>query len=326
MGGVAAVIVTFNRKHLLGKCLEAVHAQTARCERVFIIDNASSDGTYEFLSAAGLLDELIEYVRLPVNTGSAGGFHEGMKRAHAAGYEWLWLMDDDGRPASDCLEHLLSYQKVLDVIGPAVVRPDDPGLLTWGLRSVRPDGRFRTWRSITTYRELVDVSRNGVYEGIASLFNGVLFKRAVPTAIGFVLDDLFIWGDENEYMMRCKEAGFRVGVCVSAFHHHAYTSPRRSSRLKFYYLVRNAMYIHWRYGRIQLPALIRPLYPAYISLRLLSGLPSLSASYLLTVVRGGRSALKGKLIPFEQAGGERNGVSPGSGLAASPSLHPVEPG
>jgi GT2 family glycosyltransferase len=326
MGGVAAVIVTFNRKHLLGKCLEAVRSQTAPCERVFIIDNASSDGTFEFLSAAGLLDELIEYVRLPVNTGSAGGFHEGMKRAHAAGYEWLWLMDDDGCPAPDCLEHLLSSQNVLDVIGPAVVRPDEPSRLTWGLRSVRPDGRFRTWRSITTYQDLLDVSRDGVYEGIASLFNGVLFKRAVPAAIGFVLDDLFIWGDENEYMMRCKEAGFRVGVCVSAFHYHAYVSPRRSSRFKFYYLVRNTMYIHWRYGAIRMPALIRPLYPAYISLRLLFGLPSLSGAYLLAVMRGARGALKGKLIAYERAAGETNGVPPASGLAVAPSLHPVEPG
>jgi GT2 family glycosyltransferase len=318
--------VTFNRKHLLGTCLEAVRAQTAKCERVFIIDNASSDGTFEFLSAAGLLDELIEYVRLPVNTGSAGGFHEGMKRAHAAGYQWLWLMDDDGRPAPDCLERLLSCQEALDVIGPAVVRPEDPSRLTWGLRSVGPSGRFRTWRSITTYRDLLAMSRDGVYWGIAALFNGVLIRREVPDAIGFVLDDLFIWGDENEYLMRCKEAGFRVGICVSAFHHHAYASPRRSSRLKFYYLVRNTMYIHWRYGRIQLPALIRPFYPAYISLRLLFGLPSLSASYLLAVVRGGRGALKGKLIAFERAGGGRNGVPPGSALAGSASLHPVEPG
>ncbi len=135
MGSVAAVIVTFNRKHLLGKCLEAVRAQTRPCERLFIIDNASSDGTFEFLAAQGFLDESTEYVRLPVNSGSAGGFHEGMRRAYEAGFEWLWLMDDDGCPASDCLERLLSFSTVLDVIGPAVVRPDDPTRLTWQLGS-----------------------------------------------------------------------------------------------------------------------------------------------------------------------------------------------
>src|SRR5260370_19287747 len=130
MGSVAAVIVTFNRKHLLGKCLEAVSAETGRCERLFIIDNASSDGTSEFLAAKGFLDESTEYVRLPVNSGSAGGFHEGMRRAYEAGFEWLWLMDDDGCPASDCLERLLSFSTVLDVIGPAVGCPRTPHPLT----------------------------------------------------------------------------------------------------------------------------------------------------------------------------------------------------
>jgi hypothetical protein len=78
------------------------------------------------------------------------------------------------------------------------------------------------------------------------------------------------------------------------------------------------MYIHWRYGRIQLPAVIRPLYPAYISLKLLFGLPTFSGSYLLTVLRGARSALKGELIPYERAGGEVAGIPPPAGRAVAP--------
>jgi len=298
MGSVAAVVVTYNRKELLGRCLEAIRAQSRPCERVFIVDNASTDGTPEYLAAAQLMDDSIQYIRLPANSGSAGGFHEGMRRAHESGYEWLWLMDDDGCPAPDCLENLLSRQNELDVIGPAVVRPDDPARLTWKLRSVRRGGRFRTWTSITSLQELSRLAPDGVYEGVAALFNGVLIKRTVPDAIGFVLADLFIWGDENEYLMRCKAACFRVGVCVRALHYHPYVRPRHSSRWKFYYLYRNTMYIHWRYGRIQLPALLRPWYPAYISLRLLSELPSLSPMYMLTVLRGARRALKGKLVAY----------------------------
>src|SRR5258708_16517089 len=96
-------------------------------------------------------------------------------------------MEDDGRPAPDCLEHLLSCQKVLDVIGPAVVRPDDPSRLTWGLRSVRPDGRFRTWRSITTYRNLLDVSRDRGYGGIPAPFNRGPVRTEGSHAIRFRL-------------------------------------------------------------------------------------------------------------------------------------------
>src|SRR5258708_6170179 len=144
MGSVAAVIVTFNRKGLLVRCLEAVRAQTRPCDRVFIIDNASTDGTTELLANTGLLDGTVDYVRLPVNTGSAGGFHEGMRRAYEAGHEWLWLMDDDGCPAPDCLETLISCEDSLDVIGPAVVRADYPEQLPSQLPHVGAHARFTT--------------------------------------------------------------------------------------------------------------------------------------------------------------------------------------
>src|SRR5260370_443057 len=148
MGSVAAVIVTFNRKGLLVRCLEAVRAQTRPCDRVFIIDNASTDGTTELLGNTGLLDGMVDYVRLPVNTGSAGGFHEGMRRAYEAGHEWLWLMDDDGCPAPDRLETLISCEDSLDIIGPAGVPPDGPERLPRKPPRAGPNGRVRTGGAI----------------------------------------------------------------------------------------------------------------------------------------------------------------------------------
>lgn len=301
MDGIAAVIVTFNRKELLARCLKAVLAQTRLAERIFIIDNASTDGTAEFLEEKGLLRDPVEYVRLGSNTGSAGGFHEGMKQACEAGYAWLWLMDDDGYPALDCLEGLASQQAALDVIGPAVVRPDDASRLTWRPRRVHPSGRFRTLQTMgDDYQQLLKESPGGIYAGFAALFNGVLISTRVPAAIGYVLADLFIWGDENEYLWRCKSAGFRVGMCVSALHFHANVKPRFSSKWKFYYLYRNTMYIYRKYANVALPWFVRPIYPAYISLKLLWDLPSLSPPYLLKIMRGALSALGGELVPFNE--------------------------
>jgi rhamnopyranosyl-N-acetylglucosaminyl-diphospho-decaprenol beta-1,3/1,4-galactofuranosyltransferase len=301
VGGIGAVVVTFNRKDLLARCLAALLAQTRLPERIYLIDNASTDGTRELLEERGLLREPVEYVRLATNTGSAGGFHEGMKRAFEAGYEWLWLMDDDGFPAPGCLEHLLSCQDSLDVIGPAVVRPEDPSRLTWRPRKVMPDGRFRTLRNVgDLHRDLVGESSDGIYHGFAALFNGVLINRRVPAAIGYVLADLFIWGDENEYMWRCKAGGFRIGMCVDALHFHPHVAPRTSSSWKFYYLYRNTMFMYRRYSRVALPWFVRPLYPAYISVKLLRDIPTLSPAYLVKLMRGAGSAMRGKLIPFQE--------------------------
>ncbi len=50
----------------------------------------------------------IHYIRMDKNTGGAGGFHEGIKRGYKAGYDWLWLMDDDTIPSSEALSLLVS--------------------------------------------------------------------------------------------------------------------------------------------------------------------------------------------------------------------------
>jgi rhamnopyranosyl-N-acetylglucosaminyl-diphospho-decaprenol beta-1,3/1,4-galactofuranosyltransferase len=93
---VAAVVVTFNRKHLLIECIQGLLVQTVRPDRIYIVDNASTDGTAESLAEAGYLNNpLIQYVCLGSNCGGAGGFSAGLEIAYKAGFDWFWLMDDD---------------------------------------------------------------------------------------------------------------------------------------------------------------------------------------------------------------------------------------
>ncbi len=105
MSSVWAVVVTHNRKEKLRDCLAALAGQQRPPDHILVVDNASTDGTSTMLDReyGG-----VEVLRLAKNEGGAGGFHEGMKRAHMAGAEWLWLMDDDTIPDADALEQLLA--------------------------------------------------------------------------------------------------------------------------------------------------------------------------------------------------------------------------
>ncbi len=50
---MAAVVVTYNRKNLLARRLEAIFAETRPVDHVIVVDNCSTDGTPNFwLSAA----------------------------------------------------------------------------------------------------------------------------------------------------------------------------------------------------------------------------------------------------------------------------------
>ena len=106
---VAAIVVTYNRLELLRQCVEALRAQTTVCD-ILIVDNASTDGTAQWLASQPDL----HCRSTGSNLGGAGGFHFGMRWAVEDSYAYVWLMDDDTLPKPDALQKLLEADRVLD--------------------------------------------------------------------------------------------------------------------------------------------------------------------------------------------------------------------
>ncbi len=296
---VAAIIVTFNRKSLLVKCIDSILSQTIKPEKIIIIDNASSDGTPELLQEKGYLNnQIIDYVRLSENTGGAGGFHEGMKRAYESGYHWLWMMDDDGYPAPNCLEKLLEPRDNLDVVGCAVVLPEDSSKLTWTLLAFNKEGYLSSRKRIRDYGELIRMSENKIYKDYALFFNAVLINRQVIQNIGFVNKELFIRGDEFEYFLRSKSAGINLGTKVDAFYYHPY-QPLNLNQMKYFYSFRNTFYNYTKYAEITYRSPMRFFYFIYVFIKSLQMAPSISPQYISQVIKAVCLATKGKLIPYK---------------------------
>jgi rhamnopyranosyl-N-acetylglucosaminyl-diphospho-decaprenol beta-1,3/1,4-galactofuranosyltransferase len=190
-GRVAAVVVTFNRKELLCECLDALLAQTFPLSRIVLIDNASSDGTVDLLAERGYLDnKTLDYVRLPVNSGGAGGFHEGVKRGYDAGFEWLWLMDDDVEPMPDALDKMLSHADVSQCIQGCKVFRDGQSEDWERWANIDESGR----RSAS--REPQDL---GYIRAETGCFEGMLINRQIISMIGFPDKRFFIGGDDVAY-------------------------------------------------------------------------------------------------------------------------------
>lgn len=232
---VCAVIVTYNRKELLKECLRSVFAQTSPPDHVLVVDNASTDNTYEMLISEFPKAEIL---RLPENQGGAGGFHEGMKRAYELGYEWIWIMDDDAFPERDCLATLLNYTDKADVLIPLLL--DDMGRLygpmywRWGPRTHLVDG--------------VEIYPTQLFS-----FVGPLFNRKVLEIVGLPRKDFFIWADDIEWSLRVQKCKLKVVAVRNAKIKHAYAqytvkvvrlgrsslrSPQPS--WKYYYGTRNS--------------------------------------------------------------------------------------
>lgn len=191
---IAAVVVTYNRKSLLGECLDGLLRQTHTIDAIFILDNASTDGTQEFLKDRGYLqEERIQYVRLPSNTGGAGGFHAGLRYAFDAGYDWFWLMDDDVEAFPDGLEKLLTFMPQSECIHGVRIEPDG--------RTTAWDGRdFDPIRVRTRSQCCPEPSSNWQSQKVsAGCFEGMLVSRRIVEAIGFPEKDFFVCWDDTLY-------------------------------------------------------------------------------------------------------------------------------
>lgn len=207
MLNITTVIVTYNRKALLIRCLAAVSEQTRRPDRILIVDNASNDGTRELLQSEGWLSRSdIELLALNDNTGGAGGFAAGLKHAMEAGANWAWMMDDDAEPHPDALQHLTDRPLNSDYLYGSVAMVN--GKLSWPM--VPKGGKPKD----TIY----DQDRLPEETDVQFLpFLGILVSSSMVKHIGLPDAGFFIAADDVDYCMRARTAGAKV-ILVGSSH------------------------------------------------------------------------------------------------------------
>lgn len=211
---VVAVVVTHRRPEELARSLDTLRSQTRQPDKLIVIDNDDSgDSRVQQLVAGQSIPQI--YLNSRRNLGGAGGFALGMLLALAQGADWVWLADDDGHAhGTDVLATLMACAEKygLAEVSPMVCNIDDPEQLAFPLR------RGLVWRRRTS--ELRTDPSQDLLPGIASLFNGALFRASTLEAIGVPDLRLFIRGDEVEMHRRLVRSGLLFGTCLDAVYLH----------------------------------------------------------------------------------------------------------
>jgi rhamnopyranosyl-N-acetylglucosaminyl-diphospho-decaprenol beta-1,3/1,4-galactofuranosyltransferase len=272
---IAAVVVTCNRCPLLEKCLEALIRQDRRLDEILVIDNASTDGTAELLGEK--YNGKVTHVRLEENIGGAGGFYEGIRLAYEKGHDWIWVMDDDVEPLADALRALAESPAFNDpTVGFLASQVLDPNLNA----QIFPYRRFNRLMAACPAINEDSLGQSLVPIEAAGFLGGMIRREAID-AVGLPLKDLFIYWDDTEFIFRISRR-FKVFLVPASkvVHHYVWVPPPRSSILgvikrgsslplteawRFYYNLRNSIFIRTRYVKpwlaplIPVLALIRPL-------------------------------------------------------------------
>lgn len=254
---VDVVIVTFNRLEKLKKALASYERQTRSFRNLIVVNNHSSDGTFEYLEAWQCQDAPFSKVVISTdeNLGGSGGYFLGQKKAMELKADWVFLADDDAYAEPDMLERFYDYAETADLsrvsaVCGTVFHTDGSIDLNHRSRCLRKGKRF-VYRTASTPEDYEKPSFEVDYLSyVGSFINGEAMAQ-----VGTVDASFFIFWDDSEHSLRLKKFG--PIVCVPSIrivhddmtpvsNQNAEVQPLLVS-WKDYYLERNEVVMYKRH-------------------------------------------------------------------------------
>ena len=223
---ICAVIVAYNSPKELARLLRSLQAQPA-LNGLTVIDNSCElylqDNKAAF-SAQAKRYEFSEYLHPKENKGSAAGFCLGMKIAHEKGFDWVWLLDQDGTVDDGCLASLLQDAGQADILCPQVLDIDHPGVVLPQSGAVVNFWGRMTWVAFTVSREISFYATHGV-----------LISKKVLDKVGYYdPSHFFVGSEDSDYAFRSTAKHMVIRLVIGAKARHPdprYRSFEKKSRL-----------------------------------------------------------------------------------------------
>lgn len=245
---IGVVIVTYNRIEKLKKALECFERQISLPSYILVVDNASTDGTAQYLdmwgSTASVCEKIV--IRNKENLGGSGGFYTGLERAFSLEADWIWVSDDDAFPEEDALKEAYSYltEHEAELEGISAI-----------CGAVINDGKIDIAHRKNMYSRGVKVIEQLIpeedylkpeFELNAFSYVGTIISKAKMAEVGFTQKEYFIWWDDTEHSLRLAKAG-RI-ICVPAIRiEHNVPGGNGKFGWKNYYGYRNAADLYKRH-------------------------------------------------------------------------------
>ncbi len=250
---VTIIIPNYNGKHFLKPCLDSLAAQTYKNFKILIVDNASTDGSLEYLAE--------NYPEIPVlsldrNYGFSRAVNEGIRRASTP---YVILLNNDTAADERFVEEMVKAickssrifsvsSKMIQMYRPELI--DSAGdlytLLGWAVcrGAGRPADLYAAPDEIFT-----------------ACAGAAIYRRSAFQEIGYFDEAHFAYLEDVDIGYRAKIYGYRNFYCPSALVYHvgSGTSGSKYNSFKVKLSSRNSVYLI--YKNMPLPQLILNLLP-----------------------------------------------------------------
>jgi GT2 family glycosyltransferase len=220
---LSVTIVTFGSAQLLGRCLDALAAQTAPPDEVIVVDNDSRDGSVALARRHGVVTRVVE-------NGANVGFAAGQNQAIAASRgDWVLTLNPD----------VVLDPRFLEVLAPHAAAPPPLGTLCGKLLRMREDGRpvsppridstgiefTRSFRHFDRGSEEPDDGRYGLEEKVfGATAAAALYRREMIEDVSvdaeFFDETFFAYREDADVAWRAQLLGWDCLYVPSALGYH----------------------------------------------------------------------------------------------------------
>ncbi len=250
---ISIIIVNYNVKEFLQNLIHSIYKATANISsEIIIVDNASDDGSAEFVR------EKFPEVKIILNDKNLGFSKANNIGLKAAKGKYLLLLNPDTLVSENTFDELIKFFRSTPNAGLAGCKILNPeGTLQLACRRSFP-GPWTSFCKVTGLSTLFPQSRifarynltyldeNQTYEVDAISGSFMMFTREVYEKVGGLDEQFFMYGEDLDFCYRVQKAGYKVYYVHSTqIIHYKGESTKRSSldETKFFY---NAMHLFVR--------------------------------------------------------------------------------
>lgn len=254
---VFIVILNFNSFEDTEECLISLEKLDYSNYEVVIVDNLSTDNSYEKLKK-----RFIKYniMRSNKNLGYANGNNIGIKYALESGAEYICILNNDVIVERNFLDKIITVmedKRDIGLAGPCICQYDYKNSIqamgaNINLYTGLTQGKYKNYK----YSEIPNKNILVDYLGGACF----ICRRQVFEDIGLIPENYFLYFEETEFCYRASIKGYKL-LCVydSKVYHKGSSTISKYKGLSYYFLNRNRVIFIRRNANI-IPKIVFSVY------------------------------------------------------------------
>lgn len=213
---ISVVIVSFNTKELLKDCLNSLESSIPQNSEIFVVDNASSDGTISMVKK--------DFPQIKLNTNKKNlGFSKANNLAiKKARGEFVLILNPDTVIVNNAIKTMIKFMQKTPSVGISTCRVELPsGRLDEDCRRHFPT----PWRAFCHFSKLskifsgskifdqyyIGYKSDQIEQEIDSCVGAfMMIRKKDLDKVGYFDEDFFFYGEDLDLCYRFKKLGFKI--------------------------------------------------------------------------------------------------------------------